>query len=268
MPARNEQDTIGLALDPLIRLRDAGEIHQLVVVDESTDYTSQVARERGVEVYRQSELHPDLGPVCGKGDAMWRSLSILTGDIILWLDADSTTIAEHYVWAMTAPILAGQADMVKGYYRRSLGTDPDGGGRVNHLVARPLLKTLFPKSRLLHEIRQPLAGETAMTRELAWRLPFVCGYGVEMGLLLDAHGAHARIAQADLHEHDHRHRSLTDLAKTSEEVMRVALHRAGLTSGQPWTKLTTMRPYVRHPRYWPRATERPSQILDQSLGWS
>ena len=32
---------------------------------------------------------PELGPVLGKGDAMWRSLPILTGDVICFLDADS-----------------------------------------------------------------------------------------------------------------------------------------------------------------------------------
>ena len=32
---------------------------------------------------------PELGPVLGKGDAMWRALPVLRGEVICFLDADS-----------------------------------------------------------------------------------------------------------------------------------------------------------------------------------
>jgi glucosyl-3-phosphoglycerate synthase len=127
------------------------------------------------------------------------------------------------VSGLTDPIRAGAADLVKARYRRPLGDDPKGGGRVNHLLARPLLRRLFPD---LATLRQPLSGETAATRELAWSLPFVCGYGVEIGMLIDAAERGARIQEVDLGVHLHRHRPVDELAWTADEVLHVALSRA------------------------------------------
>ncbi len=223
LPARNECDTIASALEPLVELLDAGAVEQLVVVDDSSDGTAELAQSLGAVVYDQAALLPEFGPVLGKGDAMWRSLSVLTGDIIVWLDADCTSVTQAYVSALTDPIGSGHADLVKARYRRPLGDDPDGGGRVNHLLARPLLRRLFPS---LRELRQPLSGETASTRELAWSLPFFCGYGVELGLLIDATERGARILEADLGVHLHRHRPLDELSWMADEILDVALARA------------------------------------------
>jgi glucosyl-3-phosphoglycerate synthase len=223
LPARNERDTIASVLEPMRELLDAGSIDQLAVVDDSSDGTAELALSMGAEVYEQSALLPEFGPVLGKGDAMWRSLSVLSGEIVVWLDADCTSVTPAYVSGLTEPIRAGNADLVKAHYRRPLGDDPKGGGRVNHLLARPLLRRLFSE---LGTLRQPLSGETALTRELAWSLPFVCGYGVEIGLLIDASERGARIAEVDLGVHLHRHRPLDELAWTADEIVDVALARA------------------------------------------
>ena len=240
LPARNEEATIGTALAPLMQMHREGLIEAPVVVDESTDWTGEIAASMGAHVYRQCELVPELGAVRGKGDAMWRALQVLDGDVVLFLDADSTSIQRHYLFAMCAPLLTGEADLVKGFYRRPLGADPDGGGRVNHLLARPLLRAHFPE---LSWIRQPLAGETALTRTLAWSLPFVTGFGVVMGLLLDAHGAGARVQQADLHRHEHRHRPLSALSSMADQIMDTTLHRAGLRREAPHER-PSMREYT------------------------
>jgi glucosyl-3-phosphoglycerate synthase len=223
LPARNERETIASALEPLLELLDAGAVEQLAVVDDSSDGTGALALGMGAEVYDQSALLPDFGPVLGKGDAMWRSLSVLTGEIIVWLDADCTSVTPAYVRGLADPIRAGEADLVKARYRRPLGDDPNGGGRVNHLLARPLLRRLFPHLRVL---RQPLSGETAITRELARSLPFVCGYGVELALLIDAADSGARLQEVDLGVHLHRHRPLDELAWMADEILDVALARA------------------------------------------
>src|ERR671911_284688 len=57
-----------------------------------------------------------------------------------------------------------------------------GGGRTTELMARPVLATLFPH---LSTIVQPLSGEFGGRRSLLERLPFVRGYGVDLGLLID-----------------------------------------------------------------------------------
>lgn len=225
LPARDEEATIGAALAPLMAMHREGVVDQVVVVDESTDWTADIAESMGAEVHRQRDLLPELGRVEGKGDAMWRALSVLRGDVILYLDADSTSIQRHYVFAMCGPLLEGrQVGLVKGYYRRPLGSDPDGGGRVNHLLARPLIRAHFPD---LAWVKQPLAGETALTKGAAWSLPFVCGYGVEIGLLLDAHAQGRTIDQADLHRHDHRHRPMPALSAMADEIIGCVRHRAG-----------------------------------------
>src|ERR1700683_1283820 len=131
LPARNECDTIASALEPLVELLDAGAVEQLVVVDDSSDGTAELAQRMGAAVYDQAALLPEFGPVLGKGDAMWRSLSVLTGDVIVWRDADCTPVTPAYVSSLTGPIRGGDADLVKARYRRPLGDDPNGGGRLN-----------------------------------------------------------------------------------------------------------------------------------------
>jgi glucosyl-3-phosphoglycerate synthase len=231
-PAVDEESTIGAALAPLIKMREDGYIHQVVVVDESTDWTADIAASQGAEVHRQSTLMPSMGPVLGKGDAMWRALSVLTGDIVLFLDADSRSIQRHYVFAMCEPILKGDADFVKGYYKRPLGGDPDGGGRLNHLFGRPIMRAYFPE---LAWLEQPLAGETAMTRELAVHLPFESRWAIEPALTIDAFLAVgvSRMAQANLGVHEHRHWPLRDLAKRCDEVLETVLERARQEDRQP-----------------------------------
>src|SRR5436305_11237823 len=79
LPARDEERTIGPILEQLVAIRERGLIDQLLVVDNSSDGTAAIARGLGAEVCDQETLMPELGPVLGKGDAMWRALPVLTG---------------------------------------------------------------------------------------------------------------------------------------------------------------------------------------------
>src|SRR5436305_1688839 len=145
LPARNEQRTIGAILRELAPLCEAGAVDQLAVVNHSTDRTAEIARGLGAEVYEQEELMPELGPVLGKGDAMWRALGVLHGEVICFLDADSEQLGAHFALGLLGPLVCepGLA-FVKGFYRRPFRvgetTVADGGGRVTELIARPLLE--------------------------------------------------------------------------------------------------------------------------------
>ena len=91
LPALNEADTIGgicaAIRDGLIH-RD-GLVDELVVVDcSSDDGTPALAEANGATVYDVSDLLPETPVVRGKGEALWRSLSIVTGDLVVWLDSD------------------------------------------------------------------------------------------------------------------------------------------------------------------------------------
>jgi glucosyl-3-phosphoglycerate synthase len=224
LPARNEAATIGTILDHLLPLVEQGVVDQIVVVDDSTDGSADIARARGAEVHDQSSLCAALGPVQGKGDAMWRALTILRGQVVCYLDADSERFGGHFAAALAGAVaIPGPTVFAKAFYRRPFRVDtgveqPTGGGRVTELTARPLLHAFYPE---LSGVRQPLAGEIAVRRDLLEQLPFCCGYAVDVALLIDAWRAVglAGLAQVDLDVRQNRHRSLEELGPMAEAVL-------------------------------------------------
>ena len=229
LPARNEAGTIGTILQQLMPLAELGVLDQVVVVDHSSDGTAEIARSLGAEVHDQEELMPELGPVLGKGDAMWRALRVLTGEVVCFLDADSEQFGAHFACGLLGPLLCEPGiSFVKGLYRRPFRvgemTLPDGGGRVTELTARPLLNLFYPD---LAAVAQPLAGEIAARRELLEALPFVSGYGVDIALLLDTYRAVGldAIAQVDLDVRQNAHQPLRDLGPMAYAVLQAVASR-------------------------------------------
>jgi glucosyl-3-phosphoglycerate synthase len=232
VPARDEARTIGPIVETLVRLRDLGAVDQVVVVDASRDGTGAIAARLGAEVHSQSELMPAFGEVLGKGDAMWRALSVLSGDVVCFVDADTEQFGPHFACGLVGPLVTDPGvRFVKGFYRRPfrLGDElsPEGGGRVTELTARPLLELFYPQ---LAGIRQPLAGEIAARRELLEQLPFATGYAVEIAMLIDAWsvaGSDA-IAQVDLDVRQNRHQPLSELGPMAAAVLRAVAERRGM----------------------------------------
>jgi glucosyl-3-phosphoglycerate synthase len=229
LPARDEAGTIGQIIEALLPLRDCGLVDQLVVVNDSTDDTAQIARRLGAEVHDQSTLMPELGPLLGKGDAMWRSLTVLRGELICFLDADSERFGAHFAYGLLGPLITRpEISFVKGFYRRPFRvgdtTFPDGGGRVTELTARPLLNLFYPE---LAGIEQPLAGEVAGRRSLLEQLPFFTGYGVDIALLIDAcrTAGLGGLAQVDLDVRQNAHQPLRDLGPMAAAVLHAVATR-------------------------------------------
>jgi glucosyl-3-phosphoglycerate synthase len=230
LPARECAGTVGEIVGVLANLREQGVIDQLLVVDAaSEDGTAEVAERAGASVAQESELLPDTGAVLGKGDAMWRSLSALSGELVMFLDADSEGFSEHFATGLLGPLVCEpQVQFVKAFYRRPFEQDgislPEGGGRVNHLMARPALSVFYPE---LAAVRQPLAGEVVARRELLEQVPFVTGYGVEIAMLIDVWRAVGLdgIAQVDLDVHRNRHQPLAALTRMSETVLATIVTR-------------------------------------------
>ncbi|WP_084477961.1 glucosyl-3-phosphoglycerate synthase [Nocardia jejuensis] len=233
LPALNEQDTVAGVLAS-IRPLVGSLVDELVVVDSgSTDETVRVAESAGATaVYSCEEVLPGIPARPGKGEVLWRSLAVTTGDLVVYIDSDLLAPNPRFVPALLAPMLFDDGiELVKGYYRRPLAADlhgdPEGGGRVTQLVARPLLTALAPE---LGEVLQPLGGEYAATRKLLSTIPFAPGYGVEIGILLDTwqrHGAQA-IAQVDLGTRIHRNRPTHELADMSRQLIATMLDRLGI----------------------------------------
>ncbi|ETK37385.1 glucosyl-3-phosphoglycerate synthase [Microbispora corallina] len=241
LPARDEAATVGDIVSAIRRdlVEAVPLVDELVVIDSrSTDDTAARAVQAGAKVFAQDEILPELdGPAYdGKGEALWKSLAVTTGDLVVFVDADLQEFRTSFVTGLLGPLLADPAvAYVKGCYDRPLlgapgTTGPDGpdaataGGRVTELVARPLLNMHWP---LLAGFVQPLAGEYAGRRSALERVPFVTGYGVELGLLIDLlelAGLDA-LAQVDLGRRVHSHQSTEALGGMAGQIMHTAWSR-------------------------------------------
>jgi glucosyl-3-phosphoglycerate synthase len=231
LPARNEETTVGQIVATVRRnlVEHVPLVDEVVVIDDgSTDSTAEVASWEGARVLGVGDILPDVAPGSGKGNALWMSLYACEGDIVCWLDADVRNFGAHFVTRLLAPLLTDPAvGFVKGYYRRPLHGEATGGGRVTELMARPVISALFPH---LSAFVQPLAGEYAGRRTLLETVPFVEGWGVEIGLLIDlvANFGIDAIAQVDLDVREHRNRPLDELGPQAMAILVTGLRRAGI----------------------------------------
>jgi len=249
VPAKNEQHTVASVVSAIVSslITQIPLVDELVVMDsDSSDATATVAAKAGATVYRASDVAADTGTFPGKGEALWKSLFVTKGDLLVFVDADLTSWGPHFVTGLLGPLLADeQVLLVKGFYTR-VRTESDGststeGGRVTELVARPLISLWWPE---LSAVVQPLAGEWAARRSLMESLSIPVGYGVELATLMDTASRHGldTVAQVDLGTRAHRHQANHDLALMAAELLMVAERRR--PAGQP-ALATDLRQFVR-----------------------
>lgn len=226
LPALNEEATVGEIVATIRRelMSEAVPlVDELVVIDSgSADRTSEVAAAAGARVVHRDAILPRIPAVPGKGEVLWRSLLVTGGDIVCFVDADLREFSADFVSGIVGPLLTEPGvQLVKAMYDRPLGETNDQGGRVTELVARPLLNLHWPQ---LAGFVQPLGGEYAARRSLLEQLPFPVGYGVELGLLVDAlHtvGLDA-LAQVDVGVRKHRHQDGRALGRMAAAIYRTA----------------------------------------------
>jgi glucosyl-3-phosphoglycerate synthase len=232
LPALNEEETVGQVIRTIKgRLMDDFPLlDEIVLIDSnSSDCTRQIATDMGVPVHIHQQLLPDLGPRRGKGEALWKSLLVTRGDILVWIDTDIVNIHPRFVAGVIGPMLLNPGlQFVKGFYQRPLReggqTLAGGGGRVTELTARPLLNLFYPE---LSGVIQPLSGEYGGRRKALEQLPFFSGYGVEIGLLIEMFEKFglSAIAQVDLLERVHHNQSLEALSKMSFTILQAVLRK-------------------------------------------
>jgi len=234
LPCRNVADTIGDIIDEIHAVNDRTNgnplVDQILVVDaDSADGTADVAADRGAEVFSENELMREQGGAHGKGDAMWRSLSVARGDLIMFMDADTKNFEPQLVYGVLGPILEDpRVRYVKAAYRRPFKSQEalqvDGGGRVTELSTKPLFNLFYPD---LAGFVQPLAGEFVADRELFRSIPFLTGYAVETGTMINVFKkvGLAATAQVALGTRQNRHQPLFDLGKMSYSVLRAVARR-------------------------------------------
>ncbi|MDP9842045.1 glucosyl-3-phosphoglycerate synthase [Streptosporangium lutulentum] len=228
LPARDEEGTVGEIVTAIRRdlMEAVPLVDELVVIDSrSVDETAVRAARAGARVIAQDEILPDLKPLDGKGEALWKSLAVTSGDLLVFIDADLREFRTSFVTGLLGPLFDDPGVVyVKGCYDRPLQNVQSGGGRVTELVARPLLNLHWP---LLAGFVQPLAGEYAGRRSVLERVPFVTGYGVELGLLidlLDLAGLDA-LAQVDLGRRVHSHQSTEALGGMAAQILQTSWSR-------------------------------------------
>ena len=206
-------------------------LDEIVVIDsESTDKTREIARSFGADVYKATEILPDLESFKGKGENLWKALYVTKGDIIVYIDADIKNIHHRFVYGLLGPlILFDNIKYVKAFYDRPIAMGkskirPTGGGRVTELVVRPLFSLFFPE---LTQILQPLSGEYAGFREIYEAIPFPIGYGVETSMILDIYEKWGLdvIAQVDLDRRIHRNQDTRALGKMAFVILMTFINR-------------------------------------------
>jgi hypothetical protein len=232
LPALNEEETVGNVISTIknVLMDSIQLLDEIVLIDSnSTDRTRQIATELGVPVYIHQKILPGLEPRRGKGEALWKSLLVTRGDIVIWIDTDIVNIHPRFVYGVAGPLLLNPGvQFVKGFYQRPIKSDEKfqatGGGRVTELTARPLLNLFFPE---LSGVIQPLSGEYGGRRSALEQLPFFSGYGVEIGLLIDIFEKFGlgAIAQVDLLERIHHNQSLEALSKMSFAIIQSVLRK-------------------------------------------
>ena len=239
LPTLNEAATIQRVIHA-IRSRLMERIplvDELIVIDSrSEDRTREIARAEGVPVHIHDEILPETGSYRGKGEALWKSLYVTTGDLVVWVDTDVSNTHPKFVYGILGPLLMRpEIQFVKAFYQRPLNVGGElqatGGGRVTELAARPILNLFFPE---LSGLVQPLSGEQGGRRTLLEQLPFFTGYGIETGLLIDTlqRAGLDAIAQVDMKQRIHRNQTLLALSKMSFEILQVALRRVGEAHGE------------------------------------
>jgi glucosyl-3-phosphoglycerate synthase len=232
LPALNEAETVGKIIQTIKhKLFDKIPLlDEIVLIDSgSTDDTVKIAEDIGIPIYVHQDILPEHGGFRGKGEALWKSLFVLKGDIIAWVDTDIHNFYPGFVYGLLGPLLREpEIQYVKGFYRRPIKMEgelvSEGGGRVTELTIRPLFNLFYPE---LSGMIQPLAGEYAGRRTALERVPFFTGYGVETGLLIDLFNeiGLSAIAQVDLEERIHRNQSLASLSQMAFAILQVVMQR-------------------------------------------
>jgi glucosyl-3-phosphoglycerate synthase len=206
IPALNEAARIASVVRHA--LADPATAEVIVVDDSSIDDTAQLARQAGAEVITSTML--------GKGASMCDGVGVAGCELVVYLDGDLAGLRPGIVTDLCRPLVEGEADFVKARFGRT-------GGRVTELTAKPMLKVFFPE---LAHFAQPLGGLVAARVSLLKALRFENGYGVDIGLLIDAHRAGARLAEVDIGSLENDSQPLLDLTAMANEISRVIYTRA------------------------------------------
>jgi glucosyl-3-phosphoglycerate synthase len=186
------------------------------------------------ELYRLLEANNIPVGARGKGRSVWMGMGYILSDeksyAIALHDCDILSYSRELLARLCFPVsnTSMSYEFAKGYYAR---VSDRFYGRVTRLFVTPLVRTLermagyVPFLVFLDSFRYPLAGEFAMTTDLARIVRIPSDWGLEVGMLSEVfrNCAPRRICEVDLCEsYDHKHQEL------SKEDPEKGLHRMAI----------------------------------------
>jgi len=190
--ARNEADRIGATVDALASAFPGASIW--VADDASEDGTSDVALAHGARLVSRGRPHGKGGNVTAAARAALSDAEDADAPVALVCDGD----LGHSAAALTGLVEAvrrGDCDLAVAAFARRVG----GGFGIALRFARWAIR-----SRSGYEAGAPISGQRAMRTEiLRDLLPFARGYGMEIGMTVDAVRAGHRVCEVEL-ELEHR----------------------------------------------------------------
>ncbi len=157
----------------------------------------------------------------GKGRSVWMGMGYILADeksyAIALHDCDIVTYSRDLLARLCYPVAntSMSYEFAKGFYAR---VSDRFHGRVTRLFVTPLVRTLqkmagyLPFLVFLDSFRYPLAGEFAMTTDLARIVRIPSDWGLEVGMLSEVfrNCAPRRICEVDICEtYDHKHQELS-----------------------------------------------------------
>jgi glycosyltransferase involved in cell wall biosynthesis len=204
--ARNEADRIGTTLAALHRTLPEAALW--VADDASTDGTAEAAMAAGAQVVSRGRPH---GKGANVGAAAAAALSVEPPPgLVLLCDGDLGASAAELAPLVEA-VERGECDLAVAAFSRRLG----GGFGVALGFARWAIRR-----RCGLETSAPIAGQRAMRTEvLRAVLPFAHGYGMEVGMTIDAARAGYRLREYELDlSHRATGRSLAGFAHRGRQL--------------------------------------------------
>ncbi|MFL5873602.1 MAG: glycosyltransferase [Solirubrobacterales bacterium] len=215
--ARNEADRIGATV---AALREAlPGVRVWVADDASEDGTAEAALAAGAEVVSRGRPHGKGANVTAAAEA---ALSVTTpAAVVLLCDGDLGESAARLA-PLVAAVRTGECDLAVASFSRRVG----GGFGLALGFARWAIRRLCGA-----ETEAPISGQRAMRTEvLRAVLPFAPGYGMEIGMTVDAVRAGYRLGEYELDlEHRASGRDLPGFlhrARQLRDFSRVYLSRA------------------------------------------
>ncbi len=217
--ARDEAERLPATLQALAGAFPGARV--VVADDGSTDATAQVARAAGAEVVRAGRPLGKGGAATLAARAVLEATTAPDPPLVLLCDADLGTSAGRLAPLVDA-VQAGGCDVAVAVFARRVG---GGFGLAVGVARRAIARAtgLAP--------RAPLSGQRALRGEvLACVVPFADGFGMEVGMTIDAARAGFRVGEVEVDlEHRATGRTLGGFvhrARQLRDLLRAAAKRA------------------------------------------